>query len=1380
MKRIHAAAITLLILTLSTFAFSQGGFFATVTGTIIPVPDLNGVNLGSATVSFTCSDDLSGIAACPSPVTISTPGVQTINGVATDIAGNSSTASVPLNIESIPPLVVTASIAPAPNAAGWNNAPVTVTFQCTGGLAPVTCPPAQTIATEGANQTVTGMASDSSGATASASATVNLDRSPPVVSINSPANGTTFNSAIVNVTGAVTDSLSGIAALTCNDAPAQTSAGSFSCSVQITQGSLAIVVNAIDVAGNVATVSGGTVNIAGPKLTITSPAPLDLFGKSSIDVTGTIDDPNSTVSVNGVDATVSSGTFTANGVILREGNNLITATGKNAGGGAATASVNVVLDTTAPTVRIDSPGDHAILTSPEIEVTGLVNDVVTGTVNSAQVDVTVNGVKASVANRSFMADNVLLVPGQNVITAAATDRAGNKSQTSITVNLQDVRTQQRILIVSGNDQTGAVGTTLPQPFVVEAVSAIGQPMPNVPMTFNVAKSDGTISAFPQQGRQITLQTDGNGQASVTLQLGTRVGPGNNQVYVTSPGFIGQVMFCASATIGAPTQIHDISGESQKGVIGEPLPEPMVVGVFDVGGNPVSGVPVLFTVQKGGGTLEGSASVTKTTDADGRASAVLILGSQAGANANVVSASFSGLTNPPATFIAAGLAAGSPTNTRVTGIVLDNADQPIPNATASIQGTNLSARTDDKGQFTITGAPVGSIVLFVDGASSTRSENFPFLEFPMVTVAGQDNNLGRPIYLPPLDNDNSKVVGGDEDVTLTMKGVPGVTYTVFAHSATFPDGSKVGRLTLSQVHADKVPMIPPNGTAPRLVGTLQPSRVKFDPPIKVQFPNTDGLAAGTVTEIFSFHHDLEQFVSEGTARVSEDGSVIVSDPGFGLSVSGWHGGGGQPAPTGGAGGDPCKDDNNDPLSVTAKADDKDKDFKFVNDSIKFTATNKGACNGAKWDWDFGDNSHSSDQNPTHTYTQPKKYAVKVHLTCTTKCPKPRTADASTNATAIKLTLKAVSWTGSGQNTMKKTGSGSWDAGTFGSEGDTTITNPVWKADDSGTVTSNDPVSYVKSSKPTLKATFKVEPTLDEAVPAQVRALGDITGGDSTSLDFDDKDFSLQGASTDTPALAATDTISDSVSEVQTTMHWSVSLDDGNTFKEIKTSDHLGFITWGTPAGYYANPGVTAKRVERAVSINDGIDNITEIAHNTADNLENTVGFNLNNFINDTSGNHWALLDTHTACDCISLATFAVKHLKMLGITSAKEGRAFTTGGNPPGNTDATTSEQDGTSLHRPLVFFAAGGANAFEGFFEITDGGVRKAFTVDPTSDPIPEFSGSVSGDKLYYNVIKTTLDVIKAGRPPGDRNGRQYWFGGTHADPATGIDFTVEIPFPVP
>lgn len=218
--------------------------------------------------------------------------------------------------------------------------------------------------------------------------------------------------------------------------------------------------------------------------------------------------------------------------------------------------------------------------------------------------------------------------------------------------------------------------------------------------------------------------------------------------------------------------------------------------------------------------------------------------------------------------------GSAVNTRVSGVVLDNSDKSIPNATAKIVGTPLTALSNAQGQFTISGAPVGTITLIVDGSTSTRPETFPFLAFQLATIAGQDNTVGMPIYLPPLDNANSQIVGGDQDVVLTMKDVPGVAFTVFARSVTFPDGSKTGRLMLTQVHSDKVPMPPPNGTAPRLVGTLQPAGVHFDPPIRVQIPNTENLAPGQVIEFVEFvsirpagFRPLAVFIGPPAARFS---------------------------------------------------------------------------------------------------------------------------------------------------------------------------------------------------------------------------------------------------------------------------------------------------------------------------------------------------------------------------------------------------------------------------------------------------------------------------------------------------------------------------------
>ena len=85
----------------------------------------------------------------------------------------------------------------------------------------------------------------------------------------------------------------------------------------------------------------------------------------------------------------------------------------------------------------------------------------------------------------------------------------------------------------------------------------------------------------------------------------------------------------------PTRLMKISGDNQREAAFAPLPDPFVVGVWDERGQPFAGVPVVFTVVGGGGTL----SVTNTTtDVDGRAESTLTLGPSLGANTVSVSAS----------------------------------------------------------------------------------------------------------------------------------------------------------------------------------------------------------------------------------------------------------------------------------------------------------------------------------------------------------------------------------------------------------------------------------------------------------------------------------------------------------------------------------------------------------------------------------------------------------------------------------------------------------------------------------------------------------------------------------------------------------------------
>lgn len=247
----------------------------TIQATVSPVANAAGWNNTNLTVTFVYDDATSGVASCPAPQSITTEGAnQIISGTATDVAGNTASTSVTLNIDKTPP-GITSALSPAPNAAGWNNSDVTVSFTCSDSLSGMaSCPSPTTITTEGANQVISGTATDTAGNTASTTASVSLDKTPPAITISSPANGATFTSSSISVTGSVSDALSGISAVTCDGAAATVQNGSFSCSITLTPGSNTITAQVTDVAGNSSSTSESVTfqNAPPPAITSFSPA----------------------------------------------------------------------------------------------------------------------------------------------------------------------------------------------------------------------------------------------------------------------------------------------------------------------------------------------------------------------------------------------------------------------------------------------------------------------------------------------------------------------------------------------------------------------------------------------------------------------------------------------------------------------------------------------------------------------------------------------------------------------------------------------------------------------------------------------------------------------------------------------------------------------------------------------------------------------------------------------------------------------------------------------------------------------------------------------------------------------------------------------------
>ncbi len=736
----------------------------------------------------------------------------------------------------------------------------------------------------GESHFVTISLSDLAGNSSTESWVLTLDTQPPTVSIETPSEERIFNEGSVQVAGTADDE-HGVAAIEVNGEPTALMGDRFAKSVTLANGESSIVVHATDTAGNVGEATIHVVRFVLPDVEITAPQLLAYLAATTLDVSGTVSPSDAAVSVNGVVAEVAAGTFVAHDVPLTEGGNVLTATATDAAGHQSTDGLNVVRDLTPPHVQIYLPADGSTVYEDTVAVSGLVNDIVPGTVNAGQVTVSVNGTPAEVSNRSFLLPSLALAAGDNVIAVTATDVGGNTGHTEITVH-RAATSAPRVAIVSGDRQVGTIGTLLPEPLTVEILDTDGSPVTGQPVHFLLERSSGSLG---EGRRQVTVVTGANGRASAQFTLGKRAGVGAQSVVAEAAGFAGPAVFTATALPGNPAFVVVDSGGGQTGLAGRPLPRPLIAAITDDGFNRLAGVPVRFSVVLGAGTLgSGATEEVVTTDSDGRAIVQFTLDPAEGISNNVVEARIDGLQNSPsASWTASGMTAGDPAQTAIRGVVLDNTNLPVPGATVRIRDTSILTQSDDQGYFRIQPAPVGTFYLIVDGSTVTRPGSWPDLELEVTTIPGREKTLSMPVYLLPIDLPNGIFVSETQGGTVTLPGIPGFALDIQPGSVTFPNGSKSGVVSATMVHSDRVPMTPNFGQQPRLIVTIQPAGARFDPPARLTLPNVEGLAPGEVTDYYSFDHDLGHFVSIGPGTVSEDGSFVDSNPGVGIVKAGWH-------------------------------------------------------------------------------------------------------------------------------------------------------------------------------------------------------------------------------------------------------------------------------------------------------------------------------------------------------------------------------------------------------------------------------------------------------------------------------------------------------------
>jgi len=157
----------------------------TASPTQSPPANAAGWNNTDVTVTWNWTDNVGGSgidpANCTTSSTSSGEGTITLNATCKDRAGNTGNASYMVKVDKTAP-TANASASPGPNANGWNNTNVTVSFSGSDSLSGVDfCSAPVVLSAEGAGQSASGTCTDKAGnvsAPATASG-INIDKTAP-------------------------------------------------------------------------------------------------------------------------------------------------------------------------------------------------------------------------------------------------------------------------------------------------------------------------------------------------------------------------------------------------------------------------------------------------------------------------------------------------------------------------------------------------------------------------------------------------------------------------------------------------------------------------------------------------------------------------------------------------------------------------------------------------------------------------------------------------------------------------------------------------------------------------------------------------------------------------------------------------------------------------------------------------------------------------------------------------------------------------------------------------------------------------------------------------------------------------------------------------
>jgi hypothetical protein len=197
---------------------SESGDPVTFTATVSPTPNCGSVTWLIDNVPPPAGTPTSGSGATYTLGPISTlgPGLHPVTAVFSGCASfgagsgtvNQEVTDEPTGDEG--PTITAKKTSAHPRHHGWYRSPVTITFTCTAGDAPLTgpCPDPVKLRKDGKGQTVTRSIEDTEGRSASVTRKVNIDRTDPTIEVDGAKDGKSYTKK-QDMTCKTTDALSG-------------------------------------------------------------------------------------------------------------------------------------------------------------------------------------------------------------------------------------------------------------------------------------------------------------------------------------------------------------------------------------------------------------------------------------------------------------------------------------------------------------------------------------------------------------------------------------------------------------------------------------------------------------------------------------------------------------------------------------------------------------------------------------------------------------------------------------------------------------------------------------------------------------------------------------------------------------------------------------------------------------------------------------------------------------------------------------------------------------------------------------------------------------------------------------------------------------------